>query len=388
MTEKFKIVLLITQMEAAGAQKAILVLARGLQARGHHVEVVTMYDKANFSPFFSRQYGVKIIDLHMKRAGQRNPLAGVGEFALGIWRLYQLLRREHIDVLQTFSHYSNIVGPIVGWLAGVPIRVSSQRSSLKGAPGWLLWLDRLVTNSPLVHIMVAVSEGTRQFSIERQGIKPNKLLTIHNSIDAAHFTHILGEQLAPLRVALALPDDALIVLMVARLHPQKGHRFFLQAVPRIQKILPHTHFLLVGDGELRSELETLTQTLGIRERVHFLGVRQDIPELLALSDLFVLPSLWEGLPNAVLEAMAAEKPVVATNVDGVPEVVRDNETGILVPPGDIEALAQAMIRLLADPALRRQMGTAARQRAICDFSEEKYISSFLSLYQRLAERVL
>ena len=383
MAEKLKILLLNTQMEAAGAQKAMLVLARGLQALGHKAQVVTMYDKADYVARFRQEYGVDIVDLRMKRPGRQNPLVKLADVVTGLWRLYRLMRRERFDVVQTFSHYSNLVGPVMAWLAGVRVRVSSQRMSLKGAPPWLLRLDRLVTNSSLVGAMVAVSEGTRRFAIEQQGIDPKKLITIHNSIDVQRFAPVSAEKIESLRAALKLPLDALVVLTVARLHPQKGHHFLLQAVPIILQSYPQVRFLFVGEGDLRQELETTTQHSGLQDVVYFLGVRQDIAELLSLSDIFVLPSLWEGLPNSVLEAMAAETPVVATNVDGCPEVVYDGETGILVPPKNVQALAQAILSLLGNPVQRRQLGMAARTRAVREFSEEKNISTFLNLYTQL-----
>jgi len=380
MTPPLKVLLLNTQMEAGGAQKAMLLLAQGLQARGHCVHVVTMYDKGDFVAAYRKQYGVDILDLRMKQAVHRNPLQKVTDGLRGLLQLYRLMRSGGYNVVQTFSHYSNIIGPVLAWLARVPIRVSSQRMSLRGAPSWVRQLDRLVTNSRLVTAMVMVSEGTRRYSIEEQGLRPEKLVTIHNSIDLERFTRQPPEQVEPLRAQLGLPDDALIVTTVARLHPQKGHRYLLQAAPAILAVFPQTHFLLVGEGALWSELEMTVRRLGLQEAVHFLGVRQDIPTILSFSDIFVLPSLWEGLPNSVLEAMATETAVVATDVDGTPEVVQDGKTGLLVPPANVEALQEAIAYLLGNATLRQEMGSCGRNRVAREFSHEKNIASFLSLY--------
>jgi glycosyltransferase involved in cell wall biosynthesis len=384
-SDKLRILLLNTQMEAAGAQKALLTLARGLQARNHIVQVVTMYDKADFVPRFARDYGVDIIDLHMKRPGRCNALWNFVDVMQGLRHLYCLARRERFDVLQTFSHYSNIVGPLIARIAGVPVCVSSQRMSLQGAPTWLLWLDRMVANSPLVATMVTVSEGTRRFSVDVQKIRPDKLVTIHNSINPEVFMALPSERLTSVRAGLRLPEESVIVTTVARLHPQKGHHFLIQAIPSIIERVPETHFLFVGGGELRESLETLVQNQELSDVVHFLGVRHDIPELLALSDVFVLPSLWEGLPNSLLEAMAAELPVVATAVDGTPEVVKADETGFLIPPADVDALVEAICRLLEEPNLRRRLGRAGRSRVVQSFSEEENITSFLRIYIKLLE---
>lgn len=385
MQRNLRILLLNTQMEAAGAQKAMLTLARGLQLRGHAIIVVTMYDKADYVPLFRQKYGVNLIDLRMKSPTHTSIFKKAVRALKGLGQLWQLIRREQFDVVQTFSHYSNIVGPAVAYLAGARVRVSSQRMSLKGSPPWLLWLDRWVANSFLVDKMVSVSEGTRQFSIDVQGIKPEKLITIHNSIDLDRFSPlaIRTTSAPPLRQVLEAPLNAPVVTVVARLHAQKGHRFLIAAMPAIHEKFPDTHFLFVGEGELRQDLVNQVTQLGLEKTVHFLGMRQDIPELLALSDVFVLPSLWEGLPNSVLEAMAMGTPVIATNVDGCPEVIRNGETGLLVPPEDPEALAQAICRLLGDPDMRQTLAQAAQHWVIANFSEEKNISAFEQLYMQL-----
>lgn len=383
--KRLKILLLNTQMEAAGAQKAMLILARNLKARGHQVQVVTMYDKANYVAFFSRQYGVQIIDLQMKKVGERNPFIQIFYLVKGLWLLYRLIHDEQYDLVQTFTHYSNIIGPLVARIAGTRICITSQRNTLKGLPTLLLWLDRTITNSSLVATMVCVSEGTRQFCINRQGIRPEKLITIHNSIDTYHFAPMSRDKVAIIKRELGIPNTAKIVLTVARLHPQKGHKFLLQAIPGVIRKHPQTYFLFVGEGELRNELEKEVYKEGLHDVVRFLGVRQDIPELLNAGDLFVLPSLWEGLPNAILEAMAVGIPVIATKVDGSPEVVQDGKTGILVEAGDPKALENAIVYLLDNDQLRQRMGCEARKWVIENFSEEKNVTSFLKLYTQLLE---
>jgi glycosyltransferase involved in cell wall biosynthesis len=383
---KLRVLLLNTQMEAAGAQKAMLELARGLKQRGHEVSVVTMYDKDAYVPPFEKRYGLEIIDLEMKRPGARNPLTRVWYFARGLTRLYRLMRAYRPQIVQTFSHYSNLLGPLVAWLARVPVRVSSQRMSLRDYPAWLLHLDRAIANSLLTHKMVAVSEGTRHFSIEEEGIRSNKLITIQNGINVERFSMSLSpEAERNLRQALGVEPDSLIILTVARLHPQKGHNYLVEAIPRILRDFPQARFLFVGEGGLRDELTRQVKKADLGEYVHFLGVRQDVPQLLAISDLFVLSSLWEGLPNSVLEAMAAGVPVIATNVDGTPEIINDGDVGILIPPADPSALAQAICRLLKDKPLRVSIAKAARERVERKFSRDANTTAFIDLYQRLLE---
>jgi glycosyltransferase involved in cell wall biosynthesis len=384
MMPELKVLLLNTQMEAAGAQKAMLELARGLKQRGHEVTVVTMYDKDAYVPFFEERYCLQIIDLEMKQPGVKNPLTRAWYFIRGLIRLYSLMRTQRPQIIQTFSHYSNILGPLVAWLARVPVRVSSQRMSLKDYPAWLLRLDRLVVNSFLSHKMVAVSEGTRHFSIEEEGIKPDKLVTIPNGINVERFSISLSpETEQSLRQALGVKPDSLIILTVARLHHQKGHRYLIEAIPRILRDFPQAQFLFVGEGELHDELTRQVEGAELSDYVRLLGVRQDVPRLLAISDLFVLPSLWEGMPNSVLEAMAAGVPVIATNVDGTPEIINNGDVGILVAPANPSALKQAICLLLKDKTLRVSMTKAAKERVESKFSRDANTTAFINLYQNL-----
>jgi glycosyltransferase involved in cell wall biosynthesis len=232
--------------------------------------------------------------------------------------------------------------------------------------------------------MVAVSKGTQSFSIEEEGIKPDKLVTIHNGINVERFSIDLSpEAKRNLRQELGLESDSLIILTVARLHAQKGHTYLIEAIPHIVRAFPQARFLFVGDGELKGKLTVQVEKAGLSDYVLFLGVRKDVPQLLAISDLFVLPSLWEGLPNAVLEAMAAGVPVIATNVEGAPELIVHEKTGLLVPPADPTALEQAIQRLLIDESSRTSMSKAARERVEYKFSQDANVTAFIDLYDQV-----
>lgn len=384
-----KILLLNTQMEAAGAQKALLTLAQGLKEAGYGVTVATMYDKADYIPLFRAQYGVDILDLQMKRADAYSQWSKIRAAAAGLYQLYSLMRSERFEVLQTFTHYSNIIGPIIAWLAGVPVRVTSQRNSLIGLPKWVLLCARLVDNSPLVDRITAVSEETRQFSIQVQHTEPNKVVTIYNGVDLNRYK--CEEAFANRRQlcqALEIEETAVLILTIARLHPQKGHHHLLQAVPAIRQAVPQAHFLFVGEGKLEADLRRQIQADDLENCVHLLGVRQNIPELLSSSQLFVLPSLWEGLPNVLLEAMSAGLPVVATCVGGTPEIITDGHTGILIPPGDPIQLQNAIIQILQDPAFASTLSEAAKRHVAVHFSVEKNIAHYLALYAQLVAEKL
>jgi glycosyltransferase involved in cell wall biosynthesis len=383
----YKILFLITQLEYAGAQKAMLVLASELKNRGYFVSVATMYDKAGCITEFNQRYNLDIIDLKMKGKGKPNILIQFAEAMGGSWKLFWLMRRENFDILQTYSHYSNMLGPFIAWLAGVRIRLSSQRVSLRGYPRWLLLLDRLVANSFLVDTMVTVSDGTLKFCVA-QGISRGKLVNIYNGIDTKIFKPNLlsNSQLQHLRQDLNLAENEHVIVTVARLHSQKGHKYLLKAIPSILEKYPQTKFLLIGDGVERSKLEKLASDLNIANNIAFLGVRKDIPEILNISTLFVLPSLWEGLPNSVLEAMAVGLPVVTTDIDGCSELIVNEETGILIPPADSDAIENAVCRLLSDRGLRSRICLASIERAIIHFSLEQNIKSYVELYEFFGRR--
>ena len=378
-----KILLLTTLMEAGGAQKALLQLARGLRRRGHDVTVVTMYDKTGIIPHFEQKFGLPILSLRMKRASDGRYIATLGAVATGLWRMYRVMQQDSFDVLQTFCHFSNIIGQPLGALAGIPIRVASQRNRLD-ARAWIVRLaDRLIANSPISNRMVAVSESNRRYCIDVQRIRPDKLLVIDNGIDPADLPPPAPAVIEQLRGELGLSSKDFVITMVGRLHPQKDHECLLRAVAALVGDLPAMRVLLVGAGPLKGKLAGRIAALGLGGRVRLLGERRDVAEILALSDLFVLPSRCEGMPNAVLEAMAAGLPVLATRVDGIVDVVREGETGVLVPPCDHRALAAALLALGSDPARRRTLGAGGRRRIETIYRTERFVDGFEKLYLSL-----
>jgi len=382
-----RILLLITQMEPGGAQKAMLHLAVGLRAAGYHVTVVTMYDKQDFVPRFEQRYGLPIRDLGMKAPDASRP-ANLLRMVRGWVGLVRLMQRERVQIVQTYTHYSNVLGCLAAWVARVPVRVASQRGSLDSFPGWFRWLDRQIVNRGIAHRMVAVSQDTHGYCVHREGMNPQRVLTIRNGIHAdPPPTDAAADERMALCRSLGVDPDTRLILTVARLHEQKGHRYLIEAVPRVMEAAGDACFLLAGDGELRDALTRQAASLppAVAKRVRFLGFRDDVPRLMRACDLFVLPSLWEGMPNVVLEAMLAGKAVVATPIDGTPELAVDGQTALLIPPRDPDALARAMIDLLNNPARRAQFGQAGRQRVLDGFLFEHTVEAYLKLYESLSD---
>jgi glycosyltransferase involved in cell wall biosynthesis len=320
-----------------------------------------------------RQLDIPVIDLGMTAQWRLDAL----------WRLYRLLRHEQPIILHAWVFHANLLARIIGRLARVPIIITSRRNVHIGPP--LREHLKRLTASWDTHA-IAVCDLARQAEIGRAGGSPDKVITIHNGIDVERFTSLSSIKQADARQTLNTPAEASLLGTVGRLHPQKGLPDLLTTFQRVKGTHPASHLLIVGEGECRTDLERRAQQLDVAGAVTFAGHRDDVPQLLALLDVFVLASHWEGLPNVILEAMAAGLPVVATRVGGVPEVVVDGVTGLLVPPRDPDALSEAILTLLQDPDLRQKMGQAGRERVREHFSVERMVQDTEALYQQLLSK--
>ncbi|MCS7054563.1 MAG: glycosyltransferase family 4 protein, partial [Thermoflexales bacterium] len=211
---------------------------------------------------------------------------------------------------------------------------------------------------------------------------PNRIEVVHNGINLPAFdTALIAQARADVRTELGLTPDDRIVLTLARLAPNKGHRYLVEAMPEVIRSFPHTHFIFAGVPDEQPALERLAETLNVRSHVHILGFRSDTLRLLAASDAFVLPSLGEGLPLSVIEALAAGLPVIATWVGGIPEIVCHGENGLLVPPADAAALRSALLNVLSlDEATRARWRVAAHQTA-GHFTAEAMAARMLDVYR-------
>jgi glycosyltransferase involved in cell wall biosynthesis len=315
-----------------------------------------------------------------------------------IWRsLARLVRQYDVDVVQT--HLLSVLDFLVLLLRyATQVRVvlwTFQNSDFGIAEDqlrhkWLLKPKRYVHNLlyrmafPLVDGYIAVSDEVKQAMVREIGPIEDKITVICNAVDVKRYGQSSVDK-AEMRNRLGFSADDRLVAVVGRLHEQKGHCYLIEAMTTVVPRYPNVHALFIGEGHLRDELQAQAERLGLGQHVHFLGRRHDIPDLLAVSELFVLPSLWEGLSVALLEAMAAGKPIVATSVSGTDQVVRPGETGLVVPPRDAQAIADATMRLLADPVQAQVMGQAARRRVTLSYGAQKLADEHLELYHRLLE---
>ena len=293
-----------------------------------------------------------------------------------IARLAGRLRRERIDVFHSHEFAMNVFGGAAAWLARVPSAATIHgkhwiADRRRRALAYRV-LDRL--GIPVV----AVSEDLAAYLATGLGLARERIALIHNGIPIPARDDAADR--SALRRAVGLPSEGELLLAVGNLYPVKDHATLLRAVA----CLPGApRVAIAGRGEEEANLHRLARELGIEERVHLLGLRSDVGRLLAAADVFVQPSRSEGLPLAVLEAMAAGLPVVATRVGGMAEAIVEGETGLQIEPGDPEALAGALASLLAQPERRRRLGDAGRARAVAEFSVETMAQRYEALFARL-----
>lgn len=356
-----RVCLLINDLARAGAEAQLVELALGLKARRYSVEVVLLKARNDFSPGLA-EAGVPVTALRR---------AGWWDVAV-LWRLYRHLRQARPDVLHSFLFLANLAGVMAGRFARVPRVVVSLRCSYEAMLG-RFWRRVARWSHRRADRVIVNSEATRREEVEA-GFPPERLDYVPNGIR-------LAAAPAPERAALELPEGPL-VLSVGQLEAVKGQRYLIDAWAAVRAAVPDATLLLLGDGSLRAELEELTRRQGVAASVRFLGFREPALPYLLACDLLVQPSLTEGMPNAVLEAMAARRPVVATRVGGLPDVVSDGETGVLVPPADPQALARAIVGLLANPDRRAAMGEAAGRRVRDRFPVERMVTLTEEAYRR------
>jgi len=365
----------------------VLQLVEGLSYGGAEdklVELINHMDSSRFNTIMcSLGLGDDIHDKVLKSGIQLVMMPRKSRFDMGLLlRLKKLMQENEIDIVMTTLFYADVMGAIAGRMAGVKAVFSWETIS---APEWLikrrLWPYQFAMR--YCTKVVSVSKATAKFLIEERGVPAEKVMIIPYGVNLRHY--VVGDGNA-VRQRLGLNGKDFIVGMVARLHPQKGHQYLFEAAKPIVAQYPHVKFLIVGDGEIRKELEESVQRMNLSSNVKFLGHRTDVNDLLTAFDVFTLPSLFEGLPNVVLEAMSVGKPVIATSVDGTVEAVVHGETGLLVPPKDPEKLKDAFIQIIENREQARNMGKKGRQRIEDVFSLDKQVEAFQNLYEEYYQK--
>ena len=359
------ILYLIENSGHGGAEAQIAMQAAWVCALGHRA--IVGVPGSGWLTEELRRRGVSTHRLSERR-GRLTPLRWTRE-------LMRLVRSQRVDVIQAYLLQMNFCGALAGRFTGASVVASVRGQVYDFDKPWRLWAYRLMGRAGVT--FTVPSFALREALLRRAGIPPQRALAIHNGID-----------LDALRSRAHPPADlpaGFRVGTVGRLDPVKGLDHLIAAAAIVAPRAPEAHFVIAGDGPERAPLEEQARRLGLGDRVTFLGQRDDVPAVLASLDIFVQPSLSEGLSNALLEAMALGRPIVATDIGPNAEAVRHLESALLVPPADPQALAEAILRLLGDPGLAAALARSAQQTAERDFSLARSVERYLALYYALLE---
>lgn len=340
-----RILYIIGQLSPDGTEWQLVHLLRGIDKAVFQCYVCSLWPVLDLAPEV-RESGAVLVPIYKRfRFDPTVP-----------FRLARFIRREKIDIVHCMLPTANLWGRLGGILARAKI-VVSERNVETWKPWYWLWLDRLLAR--YTNLILANAEAIKKFVVSSTKIEPDRVRVIYNSVNPARFSSV---DPAALRSEFGIMPEARVVTSIGRLEEQKDFSTFLAACAMVRErvgSLP-IKILIVGQGPLREDLERQTQALGLSGETMFLGWRKDIGTVLALTDIFVLTSIREGLPNVVLEAMAARKPVVASRVGGTPEAVVDGVTGLLISPRDATGCAEAICRLLDNPTEAAAMGERGR----------------------------
>lgn len=359
------VVHLVDDLKVGGLERTLATIVENLDKTKYEVSVWCLIGEGQIAEELKNKgFEIKVLNFL-----SRNKLCN-------LLRLIRRLKKEKVEIIHCWGISGGIWGRFASILARVPIRFAHVQNTYDDFGKKERLIERFL--GFFSDRIIACSEAVKKCLTEFVGIKPHKIETIYNSIEIQKFNRVWNTQ--AIRNEFKLKRGDIIIGNVSRLVPIKGHRYLLEAAVKIIEKFPRIKFLIVGDGPLKSSLEAKTEELGIKEKVIFTGWRQDIPRLLSIMDIFVLPSLREGLGVAILEAMYLSRPVIATNVGGVPEVVKDGETGILVPPRDIQALTKGLSFLLQNPQKAKEMGKAGGKLCEKTFSSVTMMKKIHQLY--------
>lgn len=375
---KTSIVYVIGTLGKGGAESQLLMLMRGLP-KGEFTSHLFVLEATGslcnevenaFIPIIDGGY-----DCHATK-----PLKAL-QLLRASWRLWRLLRHNEASVIHGFLPLTNLIAALIGRLANTSLIITSRRALNKHQDRVLGWRYVDFLSSHLSHIVTANAEAVRDDTLRREGGNPAKVRVIYNGLDVKHFNKPITHR-ADVRRVLGLNDDHVVIIIVANLIPYKGHSEIIDAMAQLLPRFPDIRLLVAGqDRGIGAALKKQADSCGVAWAIQWLGLREDIPDLLGAADIYVSASHEEGFSNALLEAMGAGKPVVATNVGGTPEMLAQGELGLLVEPADADGLAKALAELIGNPVMRLRLGKMAANRVAAQYSVEKMVEQYLALYR-------
>jgi L-malate glycosyltransferase len=357
-TTRIRIAVVITAFHPGGTERQMIELIRRLDPSRYDVRVACFHREGRWLPKVEQAVN-ELIELPLSSFGSPTAI-GV------IHQLRSWLIKRNIQVVQACDRYSNIVALPAAALAGTPARIGGRRElAPPGQTRAHVLLMRLAYRC--AHRVVANSLAAAN-RLQDEGVDVSRIAVIPNGIDLKAFSERMPRQ------------GQIVVATVANLRPGKGHDVLLEAAAMMLRRRPDVRFKIIGGGPLLDTLTARAAELGVANAVEFMGHREDVAAQLAASDLYVFPSLTEAFPNGLLEGMAAGLPIVASRAAGMTELIHDQHNGILVPPGDAEALAHAMFELVTDPVRAADLGRAARSSVQARYSFERMVASFEHIY--------
>lgn len=371
--DKIHILELITDLDIGGIPTLLGNLVGRFDSKKYKIIVCSLKKRSKDSVSeMIEKVGIRVVFLNAKKT----------QTFTAFYRLYLLIKDERIDIVHNWLFHSNVLGTLAGKIAKVPHIISST-FAIDLKKGFLrIMLDRMASRAS--DSVLVNAEAVKDVLTKREKVPPSKIVVIYTGIDLGHFkrkSHGVHEGLEE----MIKKDDGPIIISVARLHAVKGHIYLLKAMLRILKEKPGAKLVLVGNGPMEKRLKARAQDLGIENSVVFLGVEPNIniPQVLMRSDIFALPSIEEGFPCSILEAMGMEVPSVVTNVGGVREIVKDGETGFIAQTCDPDDLSKVILKVANDPDHARKVARTARQRLEGSFDINVMVKKIGRLYDEL-----
>ncbi len=372
-----KILYLITQSEWGGAQKYVYELATNLSSRGFDISVACGAGGILIDKLQERNIKVFVLKNLVRPI---NPYRDL----LAFFKISKLIKREKPDLVHTSSSKAEILGNLAARLAGSKVIFTAHGFVFNEATGFkrkiLIWLERLAAK--WADKIIAVSEFDRQNAINEKIMTAKKIITIHHGLNLEFFKNFKKDTVA-IRNRIGMPTNAPLVGTAANFYKTKGLKFLIEAAAIVIKKIPSARFLIAGDGELRPQLEKQIRNLGLQNKIFLIGFREDALEIIAALDVFALSSLKEGLPFVLLEAGAFGRPVAATQVGGVPEIVDHAKNGLLVPPADANSLAAAIFSLLSDKKTAEKFGSSLQKKIFSNFDFKKTLRETEAIYKNV-----
>ena len=376
MDKRRPIIWMIDSLGPGGAEQLMPSILKNLKQAGFNVRICALQIRAG-NPIASELERLGLpVDL-VPILNLRQPF--------NLFHILRYLRLHRPQLLHTQLEFADILGTVAAKILGIPSvsTVHTLDAFPEKKSAWGRMKLRWFLLGKYCNCVIAVSEKTRLHYLQSGRLHQDKVITLYNGVDISRFKNTDASQIGKTKQALRLPLDSKVIITVAVLREPKGIQFMIEALPAILEQFPDVHYLIVGDGEYGAALSDLATVLDIKNHVTFAGHRTDIPDLLACCDIFVLPTLKDALPTVLIEALAAERPIVASDVGGVPEIIENGVNGLLVAPGDPSQLADACLQLLKDNELISQIVLAGNKTVWQRFNIDSQIEQLSGMYEEL-----